>query len=377
MGYKLIEEIVMQYANIKNIRDIKHILDRSDVIKVNFKEDGVTNVDYVITAGDLFDDLYGKEVRGIMFDGETGKIISRPLHKFFNLGEGRCEVSLDEIKHIHDYRILDKLDGSMIAISLYNGDLLIKTRGTIHSNQAQDAKAWLIEKGLYKVLLDTMEEDTTYIFEWISPTNTVVVHYSEADLVLLAVRDNFTGKYFSRDYLKEFSIDTGMSLVKEREKVSLTNLMELMKVEKDSEGYVVVLDDGRMFKIKNDWYVSLHRVISYMRERDVVASILDGSIDDTKSKLAQNGYNLKYIEEIEEDVSKKIASLTESVYNELNGFDYDKKDFKTLAIGIKNKELLPLVMSVARGHELDVIEYYRKKHLKSHSLRTLPLIKGD
>lgn len=360
---------------IKSIKDISHLLDRADVMETRFLEDGLVNVDYVITSGTLFDEKGGKEVRGVMFDLDSGKIVSRPFHKFFNLGEGRCEVSMDEIKSLNNYRILDKLDGSMIAISLYKGELLIKTRGTIHSKQAQDAKAWLIENGLYQVLLDNMEEDTTYIFEWISPYNTVVIPYDKSDLVLLAVRDNKNGNYYSRDYLVEFSLECGLSLVKEKDNISLEELVELMKTEQGKEGYVVILDDGRMFKIKNDWYTSLHRAISYMRERDIVNLILENNIDDIKSKMVQNGLKIDYIEEIERDVIERLNNIHNEVHKELEGFDYDKGDYKTLAVNIKNKELTPLIMSIARGNEMDIASYYKKKYLKSHSLRTLPIEK--
>lgn len=366
----------MEFAKINNIKDIEHLLDRADVIQVNFKDEGLINADYVITAGGLFEDKAGREIRGIMFDTESGDIVSRPLHKFFNLGEGRCDVSLDEFENLTDYRIFPKLDGSMIAISKHKGDLLIKTRGTIHSKQAQDARQWLIDTNQYETLLNAIDGNFTYIFEWVSPDNTVVVYYEESDLVLLAVRDNITGEYQPKDYLDYFHETTGFSVIEECKDLDIKDLPHLMETETGREGYVIVTGDNRFFKMKNKWYTSLHRSISYMRERDIVASFLEGSLDDLKGQLAQNGYSLERISALEFEVSSRINLIYQEVQKNLEDFDFNNPDYKTLALSIENKDILPLVMAGARGKEIDVVEYFRKKFLKEYPLTTIPLIKG-
>ena len=57
-------------------------------------------------------DAVRRECRGLAFDLD-GKLISRPYHKFFNLGE-RTETLPEAVDLARPHVILEKLDGSMI-----------------------------------------------------------------------------------------------------------------------------------------------------------------------------------------------------------------------------------------------------------------------
>lgn len=59
-----------------------------------------------------WEDATRRELRGLTFD-LNGKVISRPYHKFFNLGE-RPETQPDVIDLSRPHEILEKLDGSMV-----------------------------------------------------------------------------------------------------------------------------------------------------------------------------------------------------------------------------------------------------------------------
>jgi len=54
------------------------------------------------------------DCRGIKFDTKTGKILSRPYHKFFNVGEHSLS-NPDKIDWNKPHVILEKLDGSFIT----------------------------------------------------------------------------------------------------------------------------------------------------------------------------------------------------------------------------------------------------------------------
>src|SRR5688572_22078349 len=59
-----------------------------------------------------WEDAVRRECRGLAFDLE-GRLISRPFHKFFNLGE-RPETLPGVVDLTQPHVILEKLDGSMI-----------------------------------------------------------------------------------------------------------------------------------------------------------------------------------------------------------------------------------------------------------------------
>lgn len=78
------------FPRIETLGDmLPHIQDLA-YISVNAQENGASIVCYNISNGESFRSPIEKEARGITFD-DTGKILSRPLHKFFNLAE-RAEV---------------------------------------------------------------------------------------------------------------------------------------------------------------------------------------------------------------------------------------------------------------------------------------------
>ena len=105
-----------------------------------------TVVDYNVQIEDTFDSTpYGilrRECRGIMFSPE-GKIISRPFHKFFNLGE-REETLLSKINYDWKYAFIqEKVDGSMVRPFLLNGEIEFATRKGITDVSKEAKKVFL------------------------------------------------------------------------------------------------------------------------------------------------------------------------------------------------------------------------------------------
>jgi RNA ligase len=51
-----------------------------------------------------------RECRGLIFNAETGEVISRRLHKFFNIGE-LPETQAEKVDITRPHIILEKMDG--------------------------------------------------------------------------------------------------------------------------------------------------------------------------------------------------------------------------------------------------------------------------
>lgn len=69
-----------------------------------------TVVDYVYVVADTFSTPISMECRGLKFDRD-GRIIGRPFHKFFNLGERQ---RIEDVDWSARHRVQAKLDGSMV-----------------------------------------------------------------------------------------------------------------------------------------------------------------------------------------------------------------------------------------------------------------------
>jgi RNA ligase len=100
---------------ITRIEDVLPHIEGFDEIIVAERE-GYKVINYMVSTPRLWERSHGWEVRrecrGLIFDDE-GRLISRPFHKFFNLGE-KEETLPNNVDVTELHHILDKMDGSMI-----------------------------------------------------------------------------------------------------------------------------------------------------------------------------------------------------------------------------------------------------------------------
>lgn len=190
-----------QFPEIRTIDDVlPHIEGRSEFI-VAEREFG-TVINYAVAYADTFDmsgpeDLTGairRELRGIIFDTE-GRIMSRPFHKFFNIGE-REETLPYLLDFSRDHTIMTKVDGSMLRPIVLNGKIRWGTKMGF-SEVAEFAEKYIEKHPNYTdFAVWCMSQSLTPIFEYVGPFNKVVLDYEEG-MTLLAVRENVSGKYLN------------------------------------------------------------------------------------------------------------------------------------------------------------------------------------
>jgi RNA ligase len=197
--------------------------------------------------------------RGIVFEEATGKLVARPLAKFFNLTEPLCQVS--DLPVGEDFLALDKCDGSCGICFFYNGQWYVNTRGSFNSDQAAWAKKWLDAN----VDTSVMEKEFTYVFEIIYPDNKIVIDYNGKEtLVLLAAIHTETGVEYSYHGLKKYGNLMGVEVVKAFHYKTLEELFAAQgKLSSNEEGFVVwyTLTNFR-FKLKGEEYCKIHRMLS-------------------------------------------------------------------------------------------------------------------
>lgn len=51
-----------------------------------------------------------RECRGLIFDAQTGKLLSRRFHKFFNIGQNEENAS-EKLNWNDEYVVVEKYDG--------------------------------------------------------------------------------------------------------------------------------------------------------------------------------------------------------------------------------------------------------------------------
>jgi RNA ligase len=315
-----------RFPRINRLSDVRQHIEGHEEFIVAERGDH-TIVNYTFVKSDTFDmdgseDIGGamrRECRGLIFASD-GTIMSRPFHKFFNVGE-RAETQPCCIDIAQPHVITEKLDGSMIRPIRTGGTLRLATKMGV-TEVAEKAEP-LLTTEMRNWLQGMMDKSLTPILEYIAPDNRIVLEYAQPQLILLAVRCNVTGEYLEMPEDSPFpKVPQYGSLA-----TSLGEYIAMARQQQNREGDVLRFADGHMVKIKNDWYVNLHRIIgSISSARNIVALILTQSLDDIMPKLpASTAAGIRIFEAqfwkcLEESVEKyngyyeSVKSLTRKEY---------------------------------------------------------------
>ena len=274
-----------KFPEIRTINDVLPAIAGRDEFVVAERDFG-TVINYLVSMPDSFkmegsDDVMGairRECRGLIFDTE-GNIMSRPYHKFFNVNE-KEETQTHMLDMARAHVVMDKLDGSMIRPVRMHGMVRLATKMGV-TDIAMEAEK-LLDPGQYDWLDDMMVDGFTPIFEYVAPTNKIVVEYAEAKLILTAVRETVSGEYRS---LRQW--DAPFEIVNTADSIhNLDAYLSVARGETSREGDIIRFADGHMVKVKNDWYVQIHKTKDIVAvDRNIVELVLNETIDDTRAML--------------------------------------------------------------------------------------------
>lgn len=330
-----------------------------------------------IGNADTYSDAWTRECRGITFNAQTGKVASRPFHKFFNVNE-RESTQVNKLDWSKVVRVMDKRDGSMIHPILVNGYVRFKSKKTLESDVAIAAEKFMAENKNFETfchyLLKTFH--STPIFEWTSPINRIVLGYEKPELKLTHIRYNEGGEYYTGELLRALAAERDIPVVDEvTEFTSFEQMLEAAKTREEIEGWVIQFEDGEMVKVKTEWYMKRHRAMTFFRERDVAVLVLDEQIDDVKAMLAGDGIDISPIIEVENRLYKELALLINEVKQK---YEADKHlTARECAAKHKGTPHFGLVMAKYNQKEPAYEEFFRKNMLKqSFGLAPLGVLLG-
>lgn len=311
------------FPHITNLSQVEEAIKGRDEFIIAEREFGYV-VNYLVNFEDTFprlntkdealNELYAlrRECRGIKFD-KDGKLIARTLHKFFNMNE-RAETEMQNVDFSDPFVILDKLDGSMIHPIRYKDQVALCTKMglTDYSAQAQTFIDGHSSIQYNDFCWKMMMLGYTPTFEWLSRKNRIVIDHPVDQLVLIAIREMYTGSYREHDVMVLDAAPYNVPVVKkwQGDYDGIAEFVEHTRGLEDTEGYVIRFDDGHMLKQKADHYVALHKIKALLDyEKDVWALILDEKQDDLKSMMEDD--DKARIDAFAEDLYKAINELAE------------------------------------------------------------------
>ena len=315
-----------QFPVINTINDVlPHLDGRKEFVVANRGDHIIIN--YAVAFADTFcpvttlGDAIRRECRGLIFDAKTGKIIRRPYHKFFNVGE-KEETDPKIIDELIDAISLEKLDGSMIAPFRIGADIRWGTKMG-DTDVAKMVLPFLERNPDYIEFADTaIMSGYTPIFEFCSRQQRIVVDYEVERLVLTAMRSTIHGRYMEYEKLLRVVEGTNVEVV------------QPLVFDRDAlgvEGVVIRLSDGHMAKMKAESYMRIHRAKDKITvEKNAVDAILNNEIDDLLPELGQEDRDRvnALSAALHEFTTQRSLQLVNDVVNDTVMF----KDKKTYAL---------------------------------------------
>ena len=382
-----------EFPTIYSIEQAIAAVDGADEFVIAEK-DGYTIFNYNVVMPDTFPevetlgDAIRRECRGLVFDS-NGEVLSRRLHKFFNVGE-KDETQLSALSLFEPHVILEKLDGSMITPLILDGDVYWATKMGHETDVAKSASKFVDS------VKDTMDYNglavlacyhkITPIFEYCSPKHRIVVDYPEEKMVLIAVRDNMNGSYWSYDGIVSWAKLFNVPVVREYPGTpeDMTKLVEMTKGQEEGEGWIVRFGDGHMVKIKSEHYLRIHRTKSDLQyERNLVSLIINNELDDLKGMLPTE--DVDKIVEFEREFWGKyfdVLRYLNDVYSYYHQQSNSRAEFADLVLQNRNPLFRGILFGMHDGKNsndllLDTIKKYLTKNVKYENMKAqlLPNLK--
>jgi RNA ligase len=359
---------VFMFKRIQRIDDVRPFVEHKKEIRFARQPNGAQIGCYMFMDSHTFDSPEALECRGIAFD-EQGRIVSRPLHKFFNVGE-KEHTSLKRLAARDDLvAVYEKLDGSMIATAWLNDTLHWRSKKSFSSDVVQLTQALVATPEFAPVAqfaAEVAQQGWTAIFELMHPQARIVVPVERPSLRLLHVRDNVTGAYLLLDPghpVWELVARHGVELAPRHALHDLETIVASLDDMREREGYVLQFADGDMVKLKCPWYQRLHRSITFLRERDIAQAALAEELDDIKASLAEADVDLEPVNAVEARLKSRLLALVDEVEAVLSQDRHlGRKDF---ALRHQNHPLFGLLMAGYLGKEIPYADWYAKNRLKA------------
>lgn len=279
-----------------------------------------------------------RKCRGIGID-YNGNVVNLPFDRFFNYHEEeRDDVDIENAE------VIEKLDGSMIAVWWDGKEWEVTTRGSFYPNEnSHNFKETFIR------LFDEFDElvrGYTYIFELISKDNRIVTKYDSERVVLIGVREIKTGDEVNQDGLDQIAGIINAERPRRFKASSIEECRELFnELKDDEEGLVVIDKDFKRFKLKQQSYLKMAKIIS-LKNQDVLDYVLgrvelDADFTDMP-ELKEKTIRVKAIYD-------EVKQYAELMYSNLEHIE-EQKDFAEAA---KNYQISGVLFKLRKGMKFD------------------------
>jgi len=216
-----------------------------------------------------------KHMRSVVVNYE-GEVISAGFPKFTNYGENPDHFPVPT--SLRNCTVMEKLDGSLLIVSKYNGQYILRTRGTVDaSTMANGHELELFkEKFLKSLTHDTPDTwNVSILFEWVSPINKIVLNYGdEPDWYVVGIVHHSDYSLYSQEDLDMWAKNKGFKRPATYTFTDVNDLLQNVEQWKGKEGVCVYSkNDQTIHKVKGAWYLALHHMKSELSNIEKVLDV--------------------------------------------------------------------------------------------------------
>jgi hypothetical protein len=216
-------------------------------------------------------------LRSSIWRKSDGELISAGFKKFFNWDE-KPNIQPPPTKLHSHVKCVEKIDGSCLILTNYKGEIIKRTRRALSKFQpnGQEVEDLLTVK--YPALLDHIKkqgEGYSFILEWVTPTNLIVLNYDEPDLYLTGII-----KHDDYSYLSQYQCDLLAKTLKLNrplyyEYPSIETMLDSIQGITQQEGICVYYDKEQCIrKLKSEWYRTRHSIKSHISLKNTLELFL-------------------------------------------------------------------------------------------------------
>ena len=218
-----------------------------------------------------------KHFRSSLWNND-GELVSAGFPKFTNWGENPDNFPVP--KSLTGTTVVEKLDGSLLIVSKYKGNLICRTRGTSDAVKLDNGHELELFKKMFSAYHDMWDAkydtwDFSLLFEWVSPNQKIILNYGDQpDWYLVGQVDHIDYALMSQHGLDELAKEHGWKRPVTYTFPTVEELLANVEQWKGKEGVCVYSKDGQQIhKVKGAWYLALHRMKEALASFDKVVDV--------------------------------------------------------------------------------------------------------
>lgn len=200
-------------------------------------------------------DEFLEHCRGTVVDKDFN-IVSYPFQKIYNYGIEKSAPVLDDDTQLISYR---KINGFMVAMTYYNGDVLVSTTGSTDSPYVVMAKEMMIEhlpwEDWRSAFSDAGLKNMTVMFECVHPDDSHVIA-EQAGMYVIGYRKNEWCSPVGHSHTVLLDLGRMFNCLVPECKVTTLKELKSMASTCRHEGFVAYTNNGTSFKIKSPYYLT-------------------------------------------------------------------------------------------------------------------------